>query len=24
VPVAERDERFGMAVLRQRAYGWWL
>ena len=24
IPVAERDERFGMAVLRQRAYGWWI
>lgn len=24
VPVAERDERFGMTVLRQRAYGWWI
>jgi ribosomal protein S18 acetylase RimI-like enzyme len=24
IPVAERDERYGMAVLRQRAYGWWI
>lgn len=24
IPVAERDERFGLAVLRQRGYGWWL
>jgi ribosomal protein S18 acetylase RimI-like enzyme len=24
IPVAERDERFGMAVLKQRAYGWWI
>ncbi len=24
ISVAERDERFGLAVLRQRGYGWWL